>query len=993
MKTPFERGLLWAAAAVLVGNLAVTARAQFGIERRVPWTTSRIVGSPEPPARYTTQPAFPGLVFDQPLEVVAVPGTNRLAVVEVAGKIYTIENRPEAVSHEKAPFADITKCDATFSRLYGLAFHPRFAENGYCYISYVLKDKLPEGSRVSRFKVSGNPPQVDLASEQVLIRWYSGGHNGAHLQFGPEGYLYISTGDAGDAFPPDGRNTGQSVSDLEASILRIDVDQADAGHPYRIPTDNPFVNQAGARGEVWAYGLRNPWKMCFDPADGSLWTGDVGWEMWEMVYRIERGGNYGWSVVEGPQRVHLERSQGPTPILPPAVAHSHIESRSITGGYFSQSSRLPELRGAYIYGDYVTGKIWGLRHDGEKITWREELVDSPLQIVSFGLDHTGDLLIVDYPSGTFHRLAPNPRQSANADFPKKLSATGLFADTASHQIAPGVLPYSINAEPWADGTIAERFLALPGEAKLGTYKTTNAQVGYFAGDWQFPDGAVLAKTVSLELEPGNKASRRRLETQVLHFDVDSWKTYNYVWNEEQTDAVLAEDVGSDQTLRVQGSGFRVQQGQETGETGPRQQTWHHASRTECKLCHTTRVGSILGFKPAQLERQHDYGGTFADQLSTLDHIGLFAEPLPTKRDAWVNPHDAAAPLEQRARTYLHVNCGHCHTRGGGGSSFFDVQMRVQLPRTGLIGSRPTQGTFNILGAEIVAPGDPYRSVLLYRMSKLGHGRMPQFGSGVVDSQGTKLMREWIASLRLPKEDPVYQKWQPVREKLVNEFARYYVDGKDEDLAALLSSPSSAMYLAVMIEVSTSFDQDKKEKAIARGIAHSDPAIRDLFERFIPEEQRVKRLGSAVRPEEILAMAGDATRGRELFLHTAGVQCKNCHKIGQEGQSLGPELTQIGKKLDKPKLLESILEPSKTIDPQFAGYLIETTGGEVLSGLLVKRTDAEVVLKQADNKEVRVAAAEIERMAPQQKSLMPDLLLRDLTTQQVADLLEFLAGLK
>jgi putative heme-binding domain-containing protein len=178
-----------------------------------------------------------------------------------------------------------------------------------------------------------------------------------------------------------------------------------------------------------------------------------------------------------------------------------------------------------------------------------------------------------------------------------------------------------------------------------------------------------------------------------------------------------------------------------------------------------------------------------------------------------------------------------------------------------------------------------------------------------------------------------------------------------------------------------------------GSAHSEPAIRDLVERFIPEEQRVQRLGSSIKAEAILALAGDAGRGRMLFFETAGVQCKNCHKIGDQGQTLGPDLTQIGKKLDKAKLLESILEPSKTIDPQFVSHLVETNSGEVHTGLLVKRTDYETVLKKADGKEVTIRASEIDRSAPQQKSLMPDLLLRDLTPQQAADLLEFLAGLK
>lgn len=968
MKIPSFDWFVALIAVLLVVAVAPPVSGQFGLVRRVPWTTSRITGSPEPPRPYITERVFRSLVFNQPVELAAIPGTNRLAVVEVDGRIYTIENQPDAESAQRELFADIKSRDPAFTRLYGLTFHPKFTENRYCYVSYVLKPKTPDGSRVSRFKVTAtDPPRIDPASEEIVLTWFGGGHNGAHLQFGPDGFLYITTGDGGDSFPPDGRGTGQDLSDLEAAILRIDVDHPEAGRLYRIPPDNPFVGRAGARGEIWAYGLRNPWKMCFDPTDGSLWTGDVGWEMWEMIDCVHRGDNFGWSVVEGPQPVLNERPPGPTPIVPATVAHSHIEARSITGGYFYGGSRLPELRGAYIYGDYVTGKIWALRHTGGNVTWREELVDTPLQMASFGIDHAGEVLILDYPSGTLHRLAPNPRRTANTEFPRKLSETGLFANVQQHAPAAGVIPYSINAEPWADSATAERFVALPGETRLGTYKKSDAQIGYIAGEWEFPDGGVLAKTISL--------AGRRLETQVLHFDVDTWKAYNYRWNDDQTDALLAEDVGSDVTVG--------------------KQTWHHASRTECLLCHTTRVGSILGFRPPQLDKRHDYGGTQAEQLATLTHIGLFAEPLPSKIERFPNPHDSAESLEQRARAYLHINCGHCHSRGGGGSAFFFTQFNLPLARTSLLGSRPTQGTFGILDAQIIAPGDPYRSVLYYRMSKLGHGRMPQFGSQVVDARGTKLLHDWIASLPAStggSEHAAAERKRKAEAAAVKSLTNANDAAMEPLLQRLLSSPSGALELADAT-LSGSLTEKTRQIAIERGVAHSDPAVRDLFERFVPEERRVKRLGSAIRPAEILALPGDAQRGRTLLLETAGVQCKNCHRIGQVGQPLGPELTAIGKKLDKPKLLESILEPSKAIDPQFVSHLVETTQGEVLTGLLARQTNQEVILLQADGKEVRIPTADIERQAPQQKSLMPELLLRDMTAAQVADMLEFLANLK
>ena len=175
-------------------------------------------------------------------------------------------------------------------------------------------------------------PTIDPKTETTVIRWLAGGHNGGCLEFGPDGFLYISAGDGAGAFPPDSHRNGQNLSTLPSTIMRIDVDHPSGQRPYSIPDDNPFINTPGARPEVWAYGFRNPWKITFDPSNGALWCGDVGWEMWEMIYRVQKGANYGWSIVEASQSVHPEWDRGPTSISLPAVAHSHTESRSITGG-------------------------------------------------------------------------------------------------------------------------------------------------------------------------------------------------------------------------------------------------------------------------------------------------------------------------------------------------------------------------------------------------------------------------------------------------------------------------------------------------------------------------------------------------------------------------------------------------------------------------------------------------------------------------------------
>src|SRR5439155_11331399 len=219
--------------------------------------------------------------------------------------------------------------------------------------------------RLSRFHVlPGEPPRCDMKSEQVLLEWPSGGHNGGCLKFGLDGFLYVATGDSSGI--ADLYQTGQNLGVVSGKILRIDVDKPDAGRPYGIPKDNPFVARPGTRAEIWAYGLRQPWKMSFDSATGDLWTGNVGQDLWEQIYRIERGGNYGWSVLEGSHPFRPERERGPTPILMPVVEHDHANFRSITGGFVYHGWRLKELAGAYIYGDYDTGRIWMLLYDRQK---------------------------------------------------------------------------------------------------------------------------------------------------------------------------------------------------------------------------------------------------------------------------------------------------------------------------------------------------------------------------------------------------------------------------------------------------------------------------------------------------------------------------------------------------------------------------------------------------------------------------------------------------
>jgi putative heme-binding domain-containing protein len=919
---------------------------------------------------------------------------DRFFVGEHAGKIFSFPDDQSAAKAEL--FLDLTtdlRWDKSrfknIDAVYGLAFHPKFAENHYCYVCYVLNsikdgEQHPEGSRVSRFTVTGDPPHVDPKSEKVLFTWLGGGHNGGDMHFGKDGLLYISTGDGASPNPPDPLDTGQDVGDLLSSILRIDVDHEDKGRAYAVPPDNPFVKTPGARPEVWAYGFRNPWRMSFDRATGDLWVGDVGWELWEMVYRVKKGGNYGWSVMEGPQPVKPEGKRGPTPILPPNLSFPHTEAASITGGYVYRGHRLPDLEGAYVCGDWVTRKLWATKFDGDKVVWHKEIAQGTQRVVAFGEARDGELYFLDYDDpGRIFRLVPNPAANEKQpEFPRKLNETGLFSSVKDHVPAPGVVSFSINAEQWADHATAERFLALPGTTTAKMYDSAvPIPGGFFSGMVFFPKDGALARTVSLEMERGKRETRRRLETQLLHFDGGAWHGYTYAWNDEQTDAVLVPAAGADRTLTVIDS---------KAPGGKRHQTWHFPSRAECMTCHNPWAGHTLAFTLDQIDRDHDYGGVTDNQVQALKHAGLI-ELLHNPEDKsgpfrmpphLTNPHDSEAAIDARARSYLNANCAHCHRFGAGGSVDMELKYDTPLDRMKILETRPMQGTFEMPGAQIVAPGDPYRSTLYYRMAKLGRGRMPHIGSEVVDERGLRLVHDWIRQLPIRKDERV----------LVERLRELNGAERTGAIDRLLSSPSSALLLADALGEGR-LPAPVRAQVIAASQKLIDATVRDLFERFVPDEQRVKRLGSVIKPEQILSLKGNAERGRELFFKSAGLQCVNCHRVNGTGNTLGPDLSQIGKKATRGQILESLLEPSKSIEPQYVAYLLETTDGKVYTGLLGSKSDTEVVLKIVGDKEVRVPAAKVERLAPQPKSLMPELLLRDLTAEQAADLLEFLSGLK
>jgi glucose/arabinose dehydrogenase len=346
--------------------------------------------------------AFPNLTFTQPIFLTnSGDGTDRIFVAQQTGVISVFPNDSMATSsHVFLDISNLISSPSGEEGLLGLAFHPQYAANGYFYVNYTAPNPLH--TVVSRFHVSQSDPNAaDPSSEFKILQFDQpyNNHNGGMLVFGPDGYLYIGTGDGGSGGDPLGN--GQSRSVLLGKILRIDVNSATTPLNYSVPADNPFAgNSTGYREEIWAYGLRNPWRFSFDVVSGQLWVGDVGQGSREEVDIIEKGKNYGWNIMEGFLCYNPPSGCNQTGLTLPLKDYNHTLGTAITGGYVYHGVARPELQGAYIYGDYGSGRLWKLRYNGVSVTTDSLILDAPFGISSFGVDQQNELYVVSYTGGT-----------------------------------------------------------------------------------------------------------------------------------------------------------------------------------------------------------------------------------------------------------------------------------------------------------------------------------------------------------------------------------------------------------------------------------------------------------------------------------------------------------------------------------------------------------------------------------------------------------------
>jgi glucose/arabinose dehydrogenase len=742
----------------------------FGLSNRVANTTLRFP-STLPTYGYRLTNAFGTMTFNTPIAVVTPPGeTGRVFVVEQAGRIVVITN---LASPTRTVFMDIT-ARVRFSGeqgLLALAFHPGYATNRYFFVWYVSNtngnqslDNATRHDRLSRFEIDpANPDRGLPGSELILFQQLdeASNHNGGELQFGPDGYLYLSIGDEGGG--NDQYNNSQTITkDFFSGLHRIDVDMRPESlppnpHPsntntptgpvinYAIPPDNPFVgatsfngspvDPAQVRTEFYAVGLRNPFRYSFDRETGLLYLGDVGQSAREEVDIIVKGGNYGWAYREG----LIAGPKAPTPgftSINPIQDYGRGTTatntgNSITGGLVYRGDRIPHLYGAYVFADYVSGNIWYLRYSVTNGTTNivpfVQILREP-DIVSFGTDPVNkDILVVDQGDSQVKRLLYGPL--SGTPIPATLAEAGVFSDMASLTPNAGILAYDVNTPYWTDNAIKSRWFCLPDVATKMTLRTNQP--------WSFPVGAVWVQHFETEMTNGVPESSRRLETRILVRDVaaaNSAYGLTYRWT-SATNADLVAETGLEESLAINDGGII------------RTQTWQYPSRSDCVTCHNAASGRALGFNTPQLNRNHNYGGIIDNQIRALNNVGYFATSVSNIHSLirMADLGDESYSAEYRARSYLMANCAHCHYPSSPlALGNYNARIYVSLGSAGIINGTLVNNLGNAAN-RVVRPGLLANSVMYTRIASTDPAiRMPAIGSLIPDQQALGVFERWIA---------------------------------------------------------------------------------------------------------------------------------------------------------------------------------------------------------------------------------------------------------
>lgn len=675
--------------------------------------------------------AYPDLApFEEPIALIRRPGdATRWYVGEKTGHIRWFVNSPGVTTSTEALDISSQVVDNEVGDergFLGMAFHPDFAQNGRIYVNYITRN--PERSRISAFTSNDGGNTFNPASEQILleVNQPASNHNGGNLAFGPDGYLYSGFGDGGGA--DDFYQNGQRMTTVLGKFIRIDVDSRTGNAEYGIPADNPFTNNPVCNvtntsrtttcPEIWTIGMRNPWRFTFDRDTGELWAGDVMQDRYEEIDLIVRGANYGWPIRQGSHCFPTGTASCQTAGLTDPVAELDRGEggSSIVAGYVYRGTQAPSMLGRLIFTDAGSGVIGSVHRDTQGNYVRELLntnANYTVAYASFGEAADGEMYVVSLTNGTIHKLNFSV-SGGGGTIPSSLVATGCVNPAQPTEPSSGLIPYAPVAPFWSDGSLKDRWIGLPGGTQISV--RTN-------GDWDFPAGTVLVKSFRL--------NNQLVETRLLMRHPDGiWGGYTYEWNAAQTDATLVTGGKS----KVIGT-----------------QTWIYPNETQCFQCHTQAARNSLGLETRQQNSSITYPqtGRTANQLTTLDFIGVFSPPVaadPATLPRYYDPYaSGGSTLTQRARSYLHTNCAQCHRPGGPTPIDIDFRYSTALSAMSACDVVP-QDPLGIPDARIIAPGNADGSVLVARMNRRDSDAMPPLSTTVIDTAGVALMTQWINSL-------------------------------------------------------------------------------------------------------------------------------------------------------------------------------------------------------------------------------------------------------